>query len=86
MSDFYTLKKQFGNDPKEPIHLPSLIAPCDQCGRDTGTTIKFMRAGYGNACVACGRLRRGKPYLSGVEFKTLKPNDSAKGGSYERMD
>lgn len=39
-----------------------------------------MRAGLGNACAACGRLRRGKPYLSKVEFQTLKP-DTAQGES-----
>ena len=67
---------------KQPLNLPGMIAPCDQCDRDTPTKILFMRAGLGNACAVCGRLRRGKPYLSQVEFQTLKP-DAAKGGTHE---
>ncbi len=83
MSDFQKLKKQFGTEPKETLHLPNFVQPCDHCEKDTGTKIKFMKAGYGNACACCGRLRRGKPYLSKAEFKTLKPNDAAKGGCDE---
>jgi len=64
---------------KPPFDLPRLIAFCDQCDRNTPTKILFMRAGYGNACAACGRLRRGKPYLSKRYFNTLKPG-VAKGG------
>lgn len=67
---------------KKAVDLPSMIVPCDQCDRDTPTKILFMRAGLGNACAVCGRLRRGKPYLSKVEFQTLKP-DAAKGGTHE---
>ncbi len=83
MSDFEHLKKQFGTDPKPPADFPYLLAYCDQCERETPTKILFMKAGLGNACASCGRLRRGKPYLSKVEFKTLKPNLSAKGGEHE---
>jgi len=82
MSDFYTLKKQFGTEPKVPAQISNLIAPCDQCERDTPTKILFMRQGLGNACSSCGKLRRGKPYLSKVEFKSLKPS-VAKGGQHE---
>jgi hypothetical protein len=67
---------------KKTLSLPSMIAFCEQCDRNTPTKILFMRAGYGNACAACGRLRRGKPYLSKAEFQTLKP-DAAKGGTNE---
>lgn len=79
MSDFDTLKKQFGCEPKVSAQLSNLFAPCDQCERDTPTKILFMQTGLGNACGVCGRLRRGKPYLSKAEFQTLKP-DAAKGG------
>jgi hypothetical protein len=82
MNNFTSLKKQLGTVPKQPLHLSDWKQPCDHCERDTGTTIKFMRAGYGNACAVCGRLRRGKPYLSKAEFNTLKP-DAAKGGIYD---
>jgi len=67
---------------KPPFDLPNLFASCDQCKRNTPTKILFMRAGYGNACAACGRLRRGKPYFSKAEFQTLKPA-TAKGGIHE---
>lgn len=79
MSDFKHLKEKYGTSPKEPLHIFSLIAPCDQCERKTETQVKFMKAGYGNACAICGRLRRGKPYLSKAEFNALKP-DAAQGG------
>jgi len=62
-----------------PLHLPDLIAPCAQCKQSTPTKVLLMRQGYGNACAICGRLRRGKPYLSKQTFNTLKPN-AAKGG------
>ena len=80
MSDFERLKKKYGTNPKEPLHLPKVIAPCDQCERDTPTKVLFMRQGLGNSCACCGRLRRGKPYLSKVEFNALRP-DAAKGGN-----
>jgi hypothetical protein len=67
---------------KQSLDLPGMIAHCDQCERNTPTKILFMKAGFGKACAICGRLRRGKPYLSKVEFQTLKP-DAAKGGIHE---
>jgi len=83
MKNFQKLHEQYGTEQKKPLYLPSLIAPCDQCERDTGTKILFMRQGLGNACAICGRLRRGKPYLSKAEFKTLRPeSESAQGGSH----
>ena len=78
---FTELKIRYHTPPKEPLYLPSLVADCDQCKRPTGTKVLFMRAGLGNACDQCGRLRRGKPYLSQHEFSALKPN-AAKGGQY----
>ena len=75
------LKKKYGNTPKEPLHLASLIAPCAHCEHDTATKVLFMKAGLGNACAKCGQLRRGKPYLSKHEFNTLKPS-VAKGGHH----
>lgn len=77
-NDFQSLREQYGREPKQPLHLPRLIAPCDQCKRDTATKVLFMRAGLGNACAVCGRLRRGKPYLSNTEFNKLKL-EAAKG-------
>ncbi len=82
MSDFDHLKTQFETAPKAPLQLSCLMAPCDQCGHQTGTKILFMQAGYGNACAVCGRLRRGKPYLSKAEFNALKPAE-AKGETDE---
>ena len=82
MDTFAALKKKYGVAPREPLQLPDLSAPCDQCERDTPTKILFMRAGYGNACAACGRLRRGKPYLSRADFETQMRN-SVKGGTHE---
>lgn len=82
MNDFATLKARFSTVPKEPLQVPDFIQPCDQCERATGTKVFFMRQGYGNACALCGRLRRGKPYLSKREFKTLKPK-RAHGGRHE---
>ena len=78
---FSELKQQHHTPPKEPLPLPSLVADCDQCERQTGTKVLFMKAGLGNACTECGRLRRGKPYLSQQEFNALKPS-TAKGGQY----
>lgn len=85
MSSFAQLKEQYGTTPKAALQIPNLTAPCDQCQRDTPTKILFMRQGYGNACAVCGRLRRGKPYLSKHEFNTLKP-DGANGGNDEQLD
>jgi hypothetical protein len=69
---------------KPPHHLPDLIAACDQCKADTPSKVLFMPAGFGNACAVCGRLRRGKPYLSKIEFnQQLKPDLPAKGGNHE---
>jgi len=75
---FDQLKTAYHTDPKPPLHLPDWEQPCDQCERETGTSIKVMRAGIGNACLECGRLRRGKPYLSKHEFQSLTPT-AAKG-------
>jgi hypothetical protein len=80
MKSFDQLKTEFGATPKEPLHLSHLQADCDQCARPTSTKILFMNQGLGNACALCGRLRRGKPYLSKPEFETLKP-DAADGGT-----
>lgn len=70
---FDQLKTVYDTDPKPPLHLPDWEQPCDQCERTTPTAIKFMKAGLGNACGICGRLRRSKPYLSKSELQTLKP-------------
>jgi len=86
MNDFCSLKKRYGVTPKEPLCLPNWKQPCDHCERDTGTKIKFMRQGLGNACAVCGRLRRCKPYLSKAEFNTLKPDNAAQGGAYDGRD
>lgn len=69
----------------EAVQLPSLIAPCDQCERDTPTKVIFMRQGFGNACAVCGRLRRGKPYLSKHDLNSLKPSETAKGGGNDEL-
>lgn len=74
-----SLNIKFGSDITPPLQLPDWKQPCDHCEKDTGTKIKFMLAGLGNACAVCGRLRRGKPYLSKAEFKALKP-EPAQGG------
>ncbi len=79
MNAFSRLKCEFHTEPKEPLSLPDVIAPCDQCEEATPTKIKFMRAGYGNACARCGRLRRGNPYLSKADFNALKPKVLAQG-------
>lgn len=78
-----TEKKKYGVAPRDPLQLPSLIATCDQCERDTPTKILFMKAGLGNACSVCGRLRRGKPYLSKADFENQMSN-SVKGGKHEQ--
>ena len=72
MNDFQSLKKKYGVTPKPPLHLPFLVRPCDQCERNTETKILFMKAGLGNACANCGRLRRSTPYLSKTTFNALK--------------
>ena len=77
------LKLKSGSDITPPLQLPDYLQPCDQCEADTPTKILFMRQGYGNACALCGRLRRGKPYLSKAEFQTLKPTTAAQGGQHE---
>jgi len=74
MSTFDQLKKKFGDKPKEPLHLPDLIAPCDHCERNTKTKVLFMRQGLGNACDICGRLRREKPHLSQAELHAQRPD------------
>ena len=66
---------------KEPLLLPDLMARCEQCGRDTGTKVLFMKAGLGNACEVCGKFRKGKPYLSKKELNTLEP-DRVNGAEY----
>lgn len=84
MSDaFNKLKEKYGVQPKEPLYLPDLFAQCDHCERSTPTKVLFMRQGLGNACAVCGRFRRGKPYLSKVEFEALKPSE-ANGGTDEK--
>lgn len=80
--DCTRIKKQSGQEP--PVHLPNLFAPCDQCLRDTPTKILFMKAGLGNACAGCGRLRRGTPYISQNKFNSIKL--LAKGGNYDLID
>jgi len=47
-----------------PVELPHWKQPCEQCGQDTPSKVLFMKAGLGNACAVCGRLRRGRPYIS----------------------
>ena len=82
MSQIDGLWKRYAVVPREPFRLPDFLQPCDHCERDTGTKVLFMRQGLGNACAICGRLRRGKPYLSKRDFETLKLQ-GANGGSNE---
>jgi hypothetical protein len=79
------LNLKSGSDITPPLELPDYRQPCEQCEADTPTKVFFMKAGLGNACAVCGRLRRGKPYLSKAEFQTLKP-ESAKGGCHASTD
>jgi len=72
------------NGPAEnrppPVDFPQWLQPCEQCGQDTASKVLSMKAGHGNACANCGRLRRGRPYLSKADLaaaaqftiKTLK--------------
>jgi len=76
MSTFDQLKKKFGDKPKEPLHLPSLIAHCDMCERDTGTKVRFMRWGPKNACRNPPRPL-GTPPLEGI-FPTHGKNLSTR--------
>lgn len=85
MNLFGQPKRQYGTESKPPLALPNLIAHCDQCDRETPTKVFVMKAGLGNACAICGRLRRGKPYLAKVEFESLKPTP-ANGGNYDGRD
>ena len=78
-SAFNKLKEKHGVQAREPFHLPDLHASCDHCERETGTKVFFMKAGLGNACCICGRLRRGKPYLSRTDFESLKRKHCAQG-------
>jgi hypothetical protein len=75
-----------------PLEFPRWLQPCEQCGQKTASKVLSMQAGLGNACAVCGRLRRGRPYLSKADLaaaaqgtiQTLKParakgeNDLAK--------
>lgn len=47
-----------------PVELPNWKQPCEQCKADTPTKVVFMKAGLGNACAVCGRLRPFLPYIS----------------------
>ena len=67
---------------REGVNLPEVLNYCHQCGTETQTVLKHMTAGIGNACSECGAFRKGKPYVSQNEFKTLT-RDCAK-GDYEK--
>ena len=81
------------NGPAEnhlpPVELPDWKQPCEQCKAGTPTKVLFMKAGLGNACAVCGRLRPFRPYLSKADLavaiqgnlSTLKPW-RAKGGNH----
>lgn len=71
MPSFNQLKKEFGTKPKEPLHLPKLKAFCSNCLVQTGTKIYFLQQGYGNGCDRCGQFRKGKRFLSKIEFSEL---------------
>jgi len=73
-----------------PLEFPHWLQPCEQCDADTTSKILYMQAGLGNACAICGKLRRGRPYISKADLaalaatgtiKTLKP-PRAKGGKH----
>jgi hypothetical protein len=67
---------------RPPIDFPLWLQPCEQCGQETASKVLDIKAGLGNTCAICGRLRRGKPYLSKVDLaaaaqgtlNTLKPD------------
>jgi len=64
-----------------PLEFPLWQQHCTQCGKSTGSKVLIMQAGLGNACAGCGKLRKGRPYLSKADLKaaashtinTLKP-------------
>jgi len=71
-----------------PVELPHWKQPCEQCKADTPTKVLFMKAGLGNACAVCGRLRPFRPYIKKADIaaaqgniNTLKPW-RAKGGNH----
>lgn len=51
-----------------PVELPKWKQPCEQCLQDTPTKVLFMKAGLGNACAVCGRLRPFRPYIKKADL------------------
>jgi len=68
-----------------PQHIPApqVRHECHHCEQETGTVYRPTKAGMGNACERCGSFRKGKPYVSKSEFKTLTLA-TANGGHDER--
>ncbi len=61
------------------IDAPEVRRFCFQCKQVTGTILKFVPAGIGNACDQCGMFRKQKPYISKNEYNSLKPENKAQG-------
>jgi len=57
-------------------------AYCHRCQRVTPTKYIPLPAGIGNCCAACRTCRKGRPYVSKLEY--AKARERAKGNANEQ--
>ena len=60
-----------------PVELPNWKQPCEQCKANTPTKVLFMKAGLGNACAVCGRLRPFRPYIKKADLAAAQQTMNA---------